>query len=364
MSGSCREVYYNYGSYLRSRGNDKALCELIIAIENGLINLGPITPGSCNTNTATTILGKVNINPCSPATQQTSGKLTVNGGWIGPTANNPSGLVNTFLANAINFGLTTNTGANIIGPIFQNTDCSHSNYFGAGNHIFAGSNDCSANVIIRGNLSFYDNNVLTSSIYSNGDASFNGTVDFITNPRITQGPAYDNRILQIYGQSTIVLDISTSVFNISNPLPSNATTDLSFIVPPIYSDFNPPSVANSIFTANYIDFSNNQLAVQDMTFEIYLTVKCHFASTTDYLTFQFEDIDNPSNIIEIDTRTSVKNTDTTLTFGPQIFVFDQGNPSSDIALSTKIWKISVAQSGSGAYFTNNARFIMKTKGFT
>lgn len=361
MSGSCREVYYNYGSYLRSRGNDKALCELITAIENGLINLGPITPGKCSSNTATTILGKVNINPCSPATQQTSGKLTVNGGWIGPTANDPYGSKNTFLSNAINFGLTTNTGANIAGPIFQNTDCSHSNYFGAGNHIFAGSDDCSANVIIRGNLSFYDNNILNSIIYSNGDASFNGTVDFITNPRLTQGPTYDNRILEIYGQATVILDISTSVFNISNPLPSNATTDLSFIVPPRYSDFNPPSVANSIFKENYIDFSNNQQAVQNMLFETYLTVTTHFAATTDYISFQFQDINNPSNIVEIDTRSSTKNTNTTIAFGPQMFVFDVGNPSSDIDLSKKIWKVTVTQSGSGCYFINNARFIIKTK---
>lgn len=363
MSDSCRETYYNYSSYLRSRANDKAVCNLISAIENGQINLGPIYPGNCSTNKATTILGNLTIDPCSSATQQTSGYLTVNGGWIGPTANNPDESINTFLSNATNFGLTTNTGANIIGPIFQNTDCSHSNYFGAGNHIFAGSDDCSANVIIRGDLSFYENNTLRSIIYSNGDASFNGTVDFITNPRLTQGPTYDNRILQIYGQSTVVLDVSTSVFNISNPLPNNTTTDLSFVVPPRYSDFMPQSLADSIFTSDYIDFSNNQLAVQNMTFEIYLTVNCHFAPTTDYLTFQFEDIDNPLNLIEIDTRTSVKNTNTTLTFGPQIFVFDTGNPNSDIALSTKIWKISVAQSGSGAYFTNNARFTIKTKGF-
>lgn len=514
MSGSCREVYYNYGSYLRSRGNDKALCDLITAIENGLINLGPIIPGKCSSNTATTILGKVNINPCSPATQQTSGKLTVNGGWIGPTANNPDGMVSTFLSNAINFGLTTNTGANIIGPIFQNTDCSHSNYFGAGNHIFAGSNDCSTNVIIRGNLivdgstvevgdfigealtlntmplfddttlnifrspladgnimlvfndtsnniqtigwetglvfaidgelanstpsptglrisgmtdtpghirslrgitvsnpplpgtaidicynrdlsgsslaldvygdilmnpgnngaagnidlsggniSFYENNVLTSAIYSNGDASFNGTISLTTNPLLKKGPIYDNRMLQLYGQSTVLLDISTSVFDISNPLPANTTTDISFIVPPKYSDFNPPSLTNSIFTENYIDFSNNQLAVHDMMFEVYITVKCHFTSTTDYLTFRFIDIDNPSNVIDIDTRTSVKNMDTTLSFGPEMFIFELGNPNCDIDYSTKIWKLSVTQSGSGGYFTNNGRFVLKMKGF-
>jgi hypothetical protein len=28
MSGTCRDTYYNYGSYLRTRGTDKAVCEL------------------------------------------------------------------------------------------------------------------------------------------------------------------------------------------------------------------------------------------------------------------------------------------------------------------------------------------------
>ena len=40
----CRETYANYGSYLRSRGTDKAVCDLIDRIEAGNIALGPFIP--------------------------------------------------------------------------------------------------------------------------------------------------------------------------------------------------------------------------------------------------------------------------------------------------------------------------------
>ena len=45
MSGNtftCRDRYFNYGSYLRSRGYDKEICNLIVAIEQGQIPIGPI----------------------------------------------------------------------------------------------------------------------------------------------------------------------------------------------------------------------------------------------------------------------------------------------------------------------------------
>ena len=45
MSGyTCRDTYFNYGSYLRSRGSDKEICNLVTAIENGSINLGSVQP--------------------------------------------------------------------------------------------------------------------------------------------------------------------------------------------------------------------------------------------------------------------------------------------------------------------------------
>ena len=50
MSGKvCRETYANYGSYLRSRGYDKAICDLIDMIESGKIPVGPFIPvDKCN----------------------------------------------------------------------------------------------------------------------------------------------------------------------------------------------------------------------------------------------------------------------------------------------------------------------------
>ena len=82
MSGNnftCRDKYYNYGSYLRSRGYDKEICSLVTDIENGNIPIGPITPGSCPN--PTTIEGSVTITTCDGLSD--TGILRVNGGDIG-----------------------------------------------------------------------------------------------------------------------------------------------------------------------------------------------------------------------------------------------------------------------------------------
>ena len=41
---SCRDKYNNYGSYVRNRGNEKALCDVIKDIEDGKRNIGPFEP--------------------------------------------------------------------------------------------------------------------------------------------------------------------------------------------------------------------------------------------------------------------------------------------------------------------------------
>ena len=49
MSGNgeiCKDTYYNYGSYLRTRGCDKEVCDLAQYIESGELIIGPIVPGS------------------------------------------------------------------------------------------------------------------------------------------------------------------------------------------------------------------------------------------------------------------------------------------------------------------------------
>jgi hypothetical protein len=149
MSGNnftCRDKYYNYGSYLRSRGYDKEICSLVTDIENGNIPIGPITPGSCPN--PTTIEGSVTITTCDGLSD--TGILRVNGGDIGTSTSA------TPLLDAEKYGLQVKKGAYISGPIIQTSvDCSHNNYFSAGNHIFNDpSMGClSTNVIINGDFS-------------------------------------------------------------------------------------------------------------------------------------------------------------------------------------------------------------------
>lgn len=63
----CRNTYYNYGSYLRSRGYDKEICNLIMELQNGHI---PISALKVNTDT-----GVLQINGAI----QINGNLTVTG---------------------------------------------------------------------------------------------------------------------------------------------------------------------------------------------------------------------------------------------------------------------------------------------
>ena len=159
---TCRDRYFNYGSYLRSRGYDKEICNLIIAIEQGQFPIGPIYPGNCSKRITTTIKGNVDIVPCevtdNTSLSNLSGQLSVTGGFIGAGNIDPSGASTSFSHQAKGFGIQSNTGISSIGPIYQQTDCNHSNWFGAKNHLFVGgydttgAQDCSTNVYIRGSL--------------------------------------------------------------------------------------------------------------------------------------------------------------------------------------------------------------------
>lgn len=159
MSGNitCRDRYFNYGSYLRSRGIDKTMCDLLKKLQSGNITIGPITPNGCGTNLPVIVKNNMRIDPCSGETQNTTGILKITGGSIGIGDINSSASESVFLANSVNYGLQTVTGIKSEGPIYQVTDCSHSNYFGASQHIFDGGKggnlvDCSTNVFIRGTL--------------------------------------------------------------------------------------------------------------------------------------------------------------------------------------------------------------------
>ena len=77
---TCRDTYYNYGSYLRSRGFDKEVCNLFAELGKGNTNIGPIDPGSCSSGDPTTINNNVVINPCENDIVNSTGTLLITGG--------------------------------------------------------------------------------------------------------------------------------------------------------------------------------------------------------------------------------------------------------------------------------------------
>ena len=84
----CRNTYYNYGSYLRSRGYDKEICNLIMELQNGHI---PISAIKVDTSTpALQINGSVHINGSLFVTENTTlqdaqcKNLTVNHKLLNP----------------------------------------------------------------------------------------------------------------------------------------------------------------------------------------------------------------------------------------------------------------------------------------
>ena len=222
---TCRDKYYNYGSYLRSRGYDKEICNLVSAIEHGDIPIGPITPGNCGVS-ATVIQGDVIIIPCP--SDLSSGILRVNGGSIG------GGNINNLLSESLNYGVQTLNGLKVTGPIFQTTDCSHSNYFAAGNHIFAGGNmgmDCSTNVIIEGNLDVYGdisiNHLTVYDLSVINVLTVGTTTTTITTDKITGNHLQINDIscsgnIEITGSGVFIGDLSsTQLVDLSNAISSN-----------------------------------------------------------------------------------------------------------------------------------------------
>lgn len=217
------------------------------------------------------------------------------------------------------------------------------------------------------NLDSVDGNIFINA--GNNDISFNAdtitfdaSVCFLKDPSIKE-EIYENRELKIYGSSTIIFDISGPYQGgvVGGDVPAG-TTDLSFVLPPIYNDLNPPSLFNSIFTENYIDFSNNQAAVDNTLFEVYLSISAKFTNQTDALTFQFIDVDSSSNVVDIDTRSIAEKASvwSTVVFGPVSFVFKPG-VSPDYDFITKQWKIAVTQVGTGALIQSDPRLTIKMK---
>ena len=98
------------------------------------------------------LLRNLNINPCTIATKNTSGILKVNGGYrVDPDVSNAT--LSDYLVAKLQYYIQSDASLRLVnGQIFQLTDCSHSNYFGAKNHIFAegvssSGQDCNTNVL-------------------------------------------------------------------------------------------------------------------------------------------------------------------------------------------------------------------------
>ena len=236
---TCRDKYFNYGSYLRSRGYDKEFCNLVNDIQSGNIPIGPIIPGNCP-STTTTINNNVTINPCP--TLANSGILNITGGDIGLSTTTTDNL-STLLFKSDDFSLQPNKGIKNLGPIIQVTDCSHINYFGAGGHVFAGGiGDCSANVVIRGDLtvdnfaSIYDLSVVnvltigTGTTYidtSNVNTTNVNAENISSTIEISGNHLQINDIscvgnIEITGSGVFIGDISSSQFvDLSNAVSSN-----------------------------------------------------------------------------------------------------------------------------------------------
>ena len=200
-------------------------------------------------------------------------------------------------------------------------------------------------------------NAGNNDISFNADTiTFDASVCFLKDPSIKEA-AYDNRELKIYGAASTIINLDTSAVNLG----SVTNQDISFNSI-LYSDLEPLTLQTSIFNVsnNYIDFSNNQQAVSDVIFEMYLSLTMTFANQTNGITFQFQEINSRYPPIELDTRSiSRKSNPHTVCFGPQTFVFSPTSP--DDSLKEGIWKIVVVQDGSGAELNSDTRLTVKMK---
>ena len=140
-SYTCQETYCSYGSYLRSRGYDKAICNLFNDIEAGNVKIGPIVPnGDCGV----TIDGDVIVQPCTES--QGTGILKLYGGHKGKIHE---------LVHPGSLGLQAITGINLGGPFVQTGTgfLQASQLHPAGNYnAFSSDTIFTGNVTIQGDL--------------------------------------------------------------------------------------------------------------------------------------------------------------------------------------------------------------------
>ena len=116
MSGKpCKETYCNYGSYLSSRGYDKAICDLIAMIENGEIPIGPFQPnGKCNAKVVGTLetveCPDVPNGPGNGSPDNGTGQIWASGGYAGEAG---------AAAHYLDLSVQAMHGSNTVGPLIQ-----------------------------------------------------------------------------------------------------------------------------------------------------------------------------------------------------------------------------------------------------
>ena len=145
-SNICRNTYINYGSYLRSRGYDQQICQLITDLDNGLLPISGFTFDGIN---SATFNGPLTIN---------NGKFEVTGGGMTDISDFSIRGLNGLFINGPLVQTTTNPtyGGDIYGP---------GNVFRSKFHNFTNtSTDVSCSVIIDGSMTVGNDLAITNLV--------------------------------------------------------------------------------------------------------------------------------------------------------------------------------------------------------
>ena len=167
----------------------------------------------------------------------------------------------------------------------------------------------------------------------------NSSNNFTENLVVTNDASYNNRVLQIYGETTSVIDIC------ANRIYNDVHHNLSFNVSSIYTDVDITAIntPNSVFTSNYIDFSNNQGYFKDSLMEIYVSmvIKDFKNVTPNNINFALVNYDTSSVEILIGTQNiSPDIKPQALCFGPKMFVLKDSSTIDNSLLKGR-WGIEI-----------------------
>ena len=272
MSGRiCRETYANYGSYLRSRGYDKAFCDLIEMIVSGKIPVGPLWPvDKCNAilNGTGEIIecdGKI-PGPGTGGVQSGMGQLWVQGGYSGSSSGPALARdLSIQAANGINTGgaIIQNAPANstvVVPNVGQITD---QNYLESNTYLDGGLT-MNALPSTSGVVLTPPKSVITDIINSNSSTSLpaawsNGSIpDFPNDYTLATTKAIHDYVAGIAG----VTHLSYNENNNANPAPQvHLTNEVFKIKGDTIAQTAPFSSSPAIIT----EAQNNQELIIDLT---------------------------------------------------------------------------------------------------